>query len=275
MQQDTAQNTGGDGARTGVTSENSSVLAGERAGQGAEGDDFEELLNGEENNASENSQIADDSTYTVVVELQATNMRRFGYHFSRKMDAKRRAHELGHLGLLVQPVQFSGDFSHGIPILFPAFIFDTMRASHQKHAHLSAVMVQRILDENQQLILAVIENQQASQSNDCSQYLAKLQRNLMMLGSVGDTQVNSAAGWCPRLRRQCCERPPCHLYFCAYPAPGALAGCCCKKSLSFAASPSANSVGRAMAFGRMEFCVARMIPGHVWARRVFGFWWPV
>ena len=64
----------------------------------------------------------------------------------------------------------------------------------QQKAHLSADMVQRILDENQQLILAVIENQRMNDTHACSQYLSKLQRNLMMLGTIGDAQVNSAGG---------------------------------------------------------------------------------
>ena len=66
----------------------------------------------------------------------------------------------------------------------------------QQKAHLSADMVQRILDENQQLILAVIENQRMNDTHACSQYLSKLQRNLMMLGTIGDAQVNSAGGLC-------------------------------------------------------------------------------
>lgn len=66
----------------------------------------------------------------------------------------------------------------------------------QQKAHLSADMVQRILDENQQLILAVIENQRMNDTHACSQYLSKLQRNLMMLGTIGDAQVNSAGGVC-------------------------------------------------------------------------------
>jgi hypothetical protein len=63
-------------------------------------------------------------------------------------------------------------------------------------AHLSADMVQRILDENQQLILAVIENQQTNNTHECAQYLQNLQRNLMMLATIGDGQVNGAGGLC-------------------------------------------------------------------------------
>jgi len=84
---------GGDGARTGVTSENTSILAGVGAGQGAEGDDFEELLSSEEKNASEKSETADDSTYTIVdgsrkrttcIGYAKTNISIWIYHFSRE-----------------------------------------------------------------------------------------------------------------------------------------------------------------------------------------------
>ena len=63
-----------------------------------------------------------------------------------------------------------------------------------KSAHLSADMVQRILDENQQLILAVLENQRVHKPHECATYLEKLQRNLMMLGTLGDAQVHAAPG---------------------------------------------------------------------------------
>ena len=61
-------------------------------------------------------------------------------------------------------------------------------------AQLSADMVQRILDENQQLILAAIENQQSNNPHECAQYLSSLQRNLVMLATLGDEHVNSAGG---------------------------------------------------------------------------------
>ena len=79
----------------------------------------------------------------------------------------------------------------------------TMQGEGQTQQHraasqalLSADMVQRVLDENQQLILAVIENQHKLQAHECSEYLSKLHRNLMMLATFGDNQVNT-----PGLRR--------------------------------------------------------------------------
>ena len=71
------------------------------------------------------------------------------------------------------------------------------RAQQKTSAHLSADIVQRILDENQQLILAAIENQQIHNQHECSEYLNRLQHNLMMLGTIGDEQVNSAGGMIP------------------------------------------------------------------------------
>ena len=63
-------------------------------------------------------------------------------------------------------------------------------------AVLSADAVQRVLDENQQIILAVIENQNKQQGHDCAKWLQKLHRNLMMLATLGDGQLNSAPGGC-------------------------------------------------------------------------------
>lgn len=68
------------------------------------------------------------------------------------------------------------------------------QSGQAKSAHLSADMVQRILDENQQLILAVLENQRVHKPHECATYLEKLQRNLMMLGTLGDAQVHAAPG---------------------------------------------------------------------------------
>ena len=48
------------------------------------------------------------------------------------------------------------------------------RGQGKTHAQLSADMVQRILDENQQLILAVVENQQVHKPHECAGYLKRL-----------------------------------------------------------------------------------------------------
>jgi hypothetical protein len=86
--------------------------------------------------------------------------------------------------------------------------FNSMLHQHKVQAHLSADMVQRILDENQQLILAVIENQQNNNTHECAQYLQNLQRNLMMLATIGDGQVNGAGGLCSVRARE----PPASQY---------------------------------------------------------------
>ena len=90
----TEHTTVGTGHSTGVTSENTTVLAGVGAGQGAEGDDFEELLSSKEKNASENSETADDSNMKLWLGAAKTNISFWIYHFSREEYAKRRAHEL-------------------------------------------------------------------------------------------------------------------------------------------------------------------------------------
>lgn len=68
----------------------------------------------------------------------------------------------------------------------------TRRSALQK-AHLSSDMVKRMLDENQQLLLAAMENQEKGRQKECMTYLRKLHENLVMLGTVGDAQVNSNA----------------------------------------------------------------------------------
>jgi hypothetical protein len=60
-----------------------------------------------------------------------------------------------------------------------------------QRAHLSSDMVKRMLDENQQLLLAAMENQEKGKQKECITYLRKLHENLVMLGTVGDAQVNS------------------------------------------------------------------------------------
>ncbi len=63
-------------------------------------------------------------------------------------------------------------------------------------AALSAHAVQRVLDENQGLILAAIEQQNMQKGHDSTEYLQKLHDNLMMLATLGDVQLNSAPGGC-------------------------------------------------------------------------------
>lgn len=48
--------------------------------------------------------------------------------------------------------------------------------------------IQKYLDENKQLILAILDNQNLGKLNECAQYQAKLQQNLMYLAAIADSQ---------------------------------------------------------------------------------------
>jgi len=49
-------------------------------------------------------------------------------------------------------------------------------------------LIQKYLDENQQLILAILENQNVGKLVECAKYQAKLQENLMYLAAIADAQ---------------------------------------------------------------------------------------
>ncbi|CAI9086940.1 OLC1v1020878C1 [Oldenlandia corymbosa var. corymbosa] len=48
--------------------------------------------------------------------------------------------------------------------------------------------IQKCLDDNKNLILAILENQNLGKVNECAQYQAVLQRNLMYLAAIADAQ---------------------------------------------------------------------------------------
>ena len=49
-------------------------------------------------------------------------------------------------------------------------------------------LIQKYLDENQQLILAILENQNVGKLVECAKYQTKLQENLMYLAAIADAQ---------------------------------------------------------------------------------------
>ncbi|CAI5473706.1 unnamed protein product [Closterium sp. Yama58-4] len=49
-------------------------------------------------------------------------------------------------------------------------------------------LIQKYLDENKQLILAILDNQNLGKLNECAQYQARLQQNLMYLAAIADAQ---------------------------------------------------------------------------------------
>lgn len=48
--------------------------------------------------------------------------------------------------------------------------------------------IQKYLDENKQLILAILDNQNLGKLNECAAYQARLQANLMYLAAIADSQ---------------------------------------------------------------------------------------
>ncbi|WOL15254.1 GRF1-interacting factor 1 [Canna indica] len=49
-------------------------------------------------------------------------------------------------------------------------------------------IIQQYLDENKQLILAILDNQNSGKADECAENQAKLQRNLMYLAAIADSQ---------------------------------------------------------------------------------------
>ncbi|GJN34906.1 hypothetical protein PR202_gb23614 [Eleusine coracana subsp. coracana] len=52
--------------------------------------------------------------------------------------------------------------------------------------------IQKYLDENKQLILAILENQNLGKLAECAQYQAQLQKNLLYLAAIADAQPQTA-----------------------------------------------------------------------------------
>ena len=54
-------------------------------------------------------------------------------------------------------------------------------------------LIQKYLDENQSLILAIFENQNVGKLSDCATYQTRLQQNLMYLAAIADAQPSQNA----------------------------------------------------------------------------------
>ena len=73
------------------------------------------------------------------------------------------------------------------------------RPSVQAHGNpaekvITTELIQKYLDENQTLILAILENQNVGKLEACNQYQARLQQNLMYLAAIADAQPPSKPG---------------------------------------------------------------------------------
>ncbi|KAF5733274.1 GRF1-INTERACTING FACTOR 2 family protein [Tripterygium wilfordii] len=55
-------------------------------------------------------------------------------------------------------------------------------------ANITTEQIQKCLDENKKLILAILDNQNIGKLAECAQYQAQLQKNLMYLAAIADSQ---------------------------------------------------------------------------------------
>ncbi|XP_038683356.1 GRF1-interacting factor 3-like isoform X2 [Tripterygium wilfordii] len=54
--------------------------------------------------------------------------------------------------------------------------------------NITTEQIQKCLDENKRLILAILDNQNIGKLAECAQYQAQLQKNLMYLAAIADSQ---------------------------------------------------------------------------------------
>ncbi|KAF0889611.1 hypothetical protein E2562_029285 [Oryza meyeriana var. granulata] len=59
-------------------------------------------------------------------------------------------------------------------------------------AGITTEQIQKYLDENKQLILAILENQNLGKLAECAQYQAQLQKNLLYLAAIADAQPQTS-----------------------------------------------------------------------------------
>ncbi|KAK8918745.1 GRF1-interacting factor 1 [Platanthera zijinensis] len=63
-----------------------------------------------------------------------------------------------------------------------------MMAAYGSPNQVTTDIIQQYLDENKQLILAILDNQNSGKAEECAENQAKLQRNLMYLAAIADSQ---------------------------------------------------------------------------------------
>ncbi|XP_008794036.1 GRF-interacting factor 1 [Phoenix dactylifera] len=63
-----------------------------------------------------------------------------------------------------------------------------MMAAYASPNQITTDIIQQYLDENKQLILAILDNQNSGKADECAENQAKLQRNLMYLAAIADSQ---------------------------------------------------------------------------------------
>ncbi|KAF3589713.1 hypothetical protein F2Q69_00025594 [Brassica cretica] len=68
------------------------------------------------------------------------------------------------------------------PQMFPAMVPSI------PSSNITTEQIQKYLDENKKLIMAIMENQNLGKLAECAQYQALLQKNLMYLAAIADAQ---------------------------------------------------------------------------------------
>ncbi|CAD5326746.1 unnamed protein product [Arabidopsis thaliana] len=71
-----------------------------------------------------------------------------------------------------------------IPMVLPSF---------PPTNNITTEQIQKYLDENKKLIMAILENQNLGKLAECAQYQALLQKNLMYLAAIADAQPQPSA----------------------------------------------------------------------------------
>ncbi|XP_050238626.1 GRF1-interacting factor 3 [Mercurialis annua] len=66
-------------------------------------------------------------------------------------------------------------------------------------ANITTEQIQKYLDENKKLILAILDNQNLGKLAECAQYQAQLQKNLMYLAAIADAQPQAPTTMSPQM----------------------------------------------------------------------------
>ncbi|XP_028779803.1 GRF1-interacting factor 3 isoform X2 [Neltuma alba] len=85
--------------------------------------------------------------------------------------------------------------------------------------NITTEQIQKYLDENKKLILAILDNQNLGKLAECAQYQAQLQKNLMYLAAIADAQPQT-----PTMPPQMAPRPAMQPgYYMQHPQAAAMA----------------------------------------------------
>ncbi|KAK9040707.1 hypothetical protein V6N11_015848 [Hibiscus sabdariffa] len=87
--------------------------------------------------------------------------------------------------------------------------------------NITTEQIQKYLDENKKLILAILDNQNLGKLAECAQYQAQLQKNLMYLAAIADAQPQATPTMAPQMAPHPAMQPG--GYFMQHPQAAAMA----------------------------------------------------